>query len=210
MARTAAPRRSALSALWRCPVRRGIRPAPRLQRGHRMKARGQRANRRRLGPAHLHPSPGLRLCGVFLALWIGFTLSIAQAASPYAQTEPDAVAPCDAANRLASVIQAEAYSQPDEAHVAIAQIVANEAQARGMTVCELTERTWFVSVFRYGLSHPSSWTARQFVNVQPWAYDIAQAVLDGAIADATGGARHFDGAPCGYVLWTAGQTFFCE
>lgn len=147
-----------------------------------------------------------------LLLLAAVMLAFAGTATPAraAETTERPFVSCDDTARLASVIQAEAYSQPHEAHVAIAQIVAGEAERRGMTVCQLTERTWFVSVWQYAQRNPQSWTMRQFVQVQPWAYELAAATLAGQGEDATRGARHFDGAPCGVVLWTAGQIQFCE
>lgn len=160
-----------------------------------------RANRRRLGPAH---------CCIPLLGLLVLVMAMTPLPARAAQIDPPAVAVCDEASRLASVVQAEAFSQPDEAHIAIAQIVAGEAQRREMTVCQLTERTWFVSVWQYAQRHPHSWTMHQFTDVQPWAYEIASAVLAGELGDATRGARHFDGAPCGNVLWQAGQVWFCD
>lgn len=147
-----------------------------------------------------------------LLLLAAVMLALAMRATPAraAELEPPAVAVCDEVSRLASVVQAEAYSQPHEAHVAIAQIVANEAARRGMTVCALTERTWFVSVWQYAQRNPQSWTMRQFVTVQPWALAIAEAVLSGTAEDMTQGARHFDGAPCRGELWQSGEIRFCE
>lgn len=111
--------------------------------------------------------------------------------------------------RLAGIICAEACGQPWPARVAIAQIVTAEASRRRMTVCELSERTWFVSVYRYALAHPDSWTARQFAAPQPWAVELARAVLDGRLPDATQGAAHFDGADHAEpALWHAGQIRF--
>lgn len=147
-----------------------------------------------------------------LLLLAAVMLALAMRATPAraAELEPPAVAVCDEVSRLASVVQAEAYSQPHEAHVAIAQIVAGEAARRGMTVCALTERTWFVSVWQYAQRNPQSWTMRQFVTVQPWALAIAEAVLSGTAEDLTRGARHFDGAPCRGELWQSGEIRFCE
>ena len=145
------------------------------------------------------------LCGMALALWLAMMPAAARAAHP----EPEPVT-CVEADRLASVVQAESFSQPREAQVAIAQIVSAEAGARELSICALTARTWFVSVYRYAQAHPASWTMRQFTTVQPWALELAERVIAGVEPDVTGGAQHFDGRPCGAVLWQAGQTWFCK
>jgi len=151
-------------------------------------------------------------------VWLMALLCIAAAPSPDVST----IAPCDEAARLASIIQSEAYSQPGEAQIAIALIVVRESKSRGMTICALSERTNFLSVWHYAQAHPDSWHARQFAQPRAWALLIARAALAATDdrsssdrLDAVGdevlrGAAHFNGAPCGRVLWTSGETYFCR
>ncbi len=117
--------------------------------------------------------------------------------------------PCDAVARLAFVAETEAFTQPVRAQVAIMQIVAREAAMRNMSICALTERTNFVSVWHYAQARPESWTARQLGHPQTWALELGADVLAGRVPDETGNAGHFDGnwtAPdCAFVI---GQTCF--
>jgi hypothetical protein len=116
---------------------------------------------------------------------------------------------CDEAARLAGIVETEAYSQPFEAHVAIAQIVAREAESRHMDICQLSERTNFVSVWLYAEAHPESWHAARFAAPEDWAILLAGLVLTGALPDATHDARHFDGADHAEpALWQSGQIRF--
>lgn len=117
---------------------------------------------------------------------------------------------CDDREELASVIQAEAFNQPYEAQVAIAQIVKMEADKRGLSVCALTRLTNFVAVRLYAQSHPGSWTARQMDNPLEWSLIIADDVLRNELPDMRQGAMHFDGVdrPGVPIIWQAGQTRF--
>lgn len=150
---------------------------------------------------------------VVLALALFWLLALAAWPHPAhaAEVETGAmVLRCDEPSRLAGIVETEAFSQPTEAQIAIAQIVFAEARSRAMTVCALSEQTHFVSVYRYALANPGSWHARQFAHVEPWALSLASDVLAGVLPDFTRGAGHFDGAdhtgeP---TVWQSGQIRF--
>lgn len=112
------------------------------------------------------------------------------------------------ARRLAGIVCAEACGQPWPARVAIAQIVAREAAGRGMTIVELSEQTWFVSVYRYAVAHPDSWHARQFAEPPAWALELADDVLAGRLPAVLPGYGHFDGQSHGGLELVIGQAYF--
>ena len=123
---------------------------------------------------------------------------------------------CDEPFRLAGALDAEGRSQPDYVRMAIAAIVVIEARSRGMNVCELTERTHFLSVWHYAQQYPDSWHAQQFAQPSQSSLQIASNALASQYNDLRGGAMHFDGAwwadddwQCRpEVLWRGGSTCF--
>ena len=123
---------------------------------------------------------------------------------------------CDEPFRLAGALDAEGRSQPDYVRMAIAAIVVIEARSRGMNVCELTERTHFLSVWHYAQQYPDSWHAQQFAQPSQSSLQIASNALASQYNDLRGGAMHFDGAwwadddwQCRpEVLWRGGTTCF--
>jgi len=123
---------------------------------------------------------------------------------------------CDEPFRLAGALDAEGRSQPDYVRMAMAAIVVIEARSRGMNVCELTERTHFLSVWHYAQQYPDSWHAQQFAQPSQSSLQIASNALAGKYNDLRGGAMHFDGAwwadddwQCRpEVLWRGGSTCF--
>lgn len=116
---------------------------------------------------------------------------------------------CDDRHMLAFLIQTEAFSQPDAAKIAIAQIIKREAASRGITICALARFSWFVAPYRYLLAHPDSWQARQWHQIQWWSDQMADDVLHErlppALPDSFG---HFDGRSHGGDEIVIGQTFF--
>ena len=123
---------------------------------------------------------------------------------------------CDEPFRLAGALDAEGRSQPDDVRMAMAAIVVSEARSRQMDVCELTERTHFLSVWHYAQQYPDSWHAQQFAQPSQSSLQIASNALAGQYNDLRGGAMHFDGAwwadddwQCRpEVLWRGGSTCF--
>lgn len=126
-------------------------------------------------------------------------LQLALAPTPAAASSPEGVAPprpwyCNDRQMLAFLIQTESFSQPDRAKVAIAQIIKREADNRGITVCALARFTWFVAPYRYAIANPESWTARQWHQIQWWAWEISDAVLAGEYEPVLDDRyMHFDG-----------------
>lgn len=135
------------------------------------------------------------------------SIKVVHAAIPDELALPSVIV-CDETLRLAGVIETEAMTQPIKAQIAIAQIVAAEATSRNMDICQLTENTWFVSVYRYALAHPNSWHARQFAAPQTWAAELAREVLLGQLPPALPGYGHFDGRSHGGDEIVIGQTYF--
>ena len=123
---------------------------------------------------------------------------------------------CAETFRLAGALDAEGRNQPEYVRMAMAAIVVIEARSRQMNVCELTERTHFLSVWHYAQQYPDSWHAQQFAQPSPSSIQIASNALAGQYNDLRGGAMHFDGAwwadddwQCrAEVLWRGATTCF--
>lgn len=95
---------------------------------------------------------------------------------------------------LAFLVQTESFSQPDAAKVAIAQIIARGAAKNGITICALARFSNFVAPYQYLLRRPDSWTARQWTQIQGWAWVIADDVLADRLPMVLPPAYgHFDG-----------------
>ncbi len=124
--------------------------------------------------------------------------------------------PCDETFRLAGALDAEGRGQPDFVRMAMSAIVVDEARSRSMTICELTEDTYFLSVWHYAQWFPGSWHAQQFAQPSESSVQIARGALGGQFNALRGGAMHFDGAwwDAGVwqcrpeVLWRGGTTCF--
>jgi hypothetical protein len=139
--------------------------------------------------------------------------------TPTSEPLPPAVAApdgCDQTFRLAGSIDAEGRNQPLPVRMAIAAIVVAEAQSRRMTICELTERTHFLSTWRHARLNPWSWAAQQFEHPSESSTEVARVALTGQYSSLRGGAMHFDGAfwadndwRCRpNFLWKGGTTCF--
>jgi hypothetical protein len=123
---------------------------------------------------------------------------------------------CNELFRLAGSLDAEGRNQPLAVRMAMAGIVVAEAQSRRMNICELTERTNFLTSWRYAQLNPWSWAAQQFKKPSESSTQIARIALTGQFYGLRGGAMHFDGAfwqdddwRCRTdVIWKGGTTCF--
>ena len=123
---------------------------------------------------------------------------------------------CNEPFRLAGSLDAEGRNQPLAVRMAMAGIVVAEAQRRRMNICELTERTNFLTTWRYAQLNPWSWAAQQFKKPSESSTLVARIALTGQFYGLRGGAMHFDGAfwedddwRCRTdVIWKGGTTCF--
>jgi hypothetical protein len=123
---------------------------------------------------------------------------------------------CNEPFRLAGSLDAEGRNQPLAVRMAMAGIVVAEAQSRSMNICELTERTNFLTSWRYAQLNPWSWVAQQFKKPSESSTQVARLALTGQLYGLRGGAMHFDGAfwedndwRCrSDVIWKGGTTCF--
>jgi hypothetical protein len=131
-------------------------------------------------------------------------------------TQTAAAGGCDEAFRLAGSVDAEGRNQPLGVRMAMAAIIVLEARSREMSICGLTERTNFLSTWRYAQLEPWSWGAQQFKKPSESSTAVARVALTGQFATLRGGAMHFDGAfwqnenwRCRpEMLWRGGTTCF--
>lgn len=100
---------------------------------------------------------------------------------------------CSDVRELAGILMVEGGAQPLPVQITMGQIIVNEARQRGLSVCALSRLTWFVSVRRYAIDHPASWTAKNIDLPSESLLITAQQVIDGNLPDTTGGMGHFDG-----------------
>ncbi len=112
--------------------------------------------------------------------------------------------PCDEVFRLAGALDAEGRSQPEYVRMAMSAIVVREARSRQMSICALTERTNFLSVWHYAQRDPFSWHAQQFARPSESSLRIARDALAGQFDALRNGAMHFDGA------WQQGDAWACR
>src|SRR5947209_4163592 len=132
---------------------------------------------------------------VLMLLVLAVTPAHAMQPAEFAPVADSGGMTCSNVERLAGILETEAGTTPSAAHPLIAAIVVSEAHSRGMDVCALSERTWFVSVWHVAQAYPQSWTAAQFAAPQGWAVDLAKAQLMRAGDDGVSlPAHHFDGA----------------